>query len=743
MYLVVAPDEPYTILAASQDLLDATYTDEAIFGRPCFEVFPVNPAAPEGHGTNALAAAFREVAATRASKTYTAQRHDTPLPPARGGGFEERYWDATDAPVLAADGSVEYIVHHTEDARAQGKRNVVQVLDTITEGFFTLDRHWRFAYVNREANHILEQLPGALTGRVLWEVYPGLEDTEFGATYRRTMLQRQPGSFTAFYAGQKRWYELTSFPAPEGVAVYFRNVTREREIEEHREQLIAEADRQRRLYETALNSTPDFIYIFDLDHDFLYANESLLETWGTRDYRGKALADLGYEPWHVEMHHAEIDAVVRTRAPIRGEVPFTGTKGRRVYDYIFTPVFGEEGSVVAVAGSTRDVTDRQAAEQVLREQAAQLAEADRAKDEFLATLSHELRNPLAPLRNSVALLRRGRADAALAERVQGIMDRQVNHLVRLVDDLLEVSRISRGTLTLRKEPVEAAAVVRAAVEATEAIMRSSGHVLSVEVPPQPLWLEGDPVRLAQILSNLLNNAAIYTDPGGRITVRVQDRNGEVTVGVRDNGIGIAAANLPRMFEMFSRGDRSTARAQGGLGIGLALSRKLAQMHGGSLDAVSEGPGHGSEFTLRLPLAALAQAGRGEVQRSVSDLPAARILVVDDNRDARESLAMMLEALGATVQAAPDGPRALEACAAWQPEVVLLDIGMPGMDGYEVARQLRSQHQQVRPVLVALTGWGQDEDRRRAREAGFDHHLVKPADVRQLSELLAAITATHR
>jgi PAS domain S-box-containing protein len=738
-FLILAPDAGFTIVAASEDYLRTTHTDAGIFGQSVFEAFPDNPAAPQAAATSALRASLQRVVDTRATDVLPTQRYDVRLPAAQGGAFEERFWNAVNAPVLGAGGEVAWIVHRIEDAAAKSNRDAIAVLESIGEGFFTLDRHWRFDFVNREAHRILGREPGSLAGRVLWQEYPGLEGTPFEQSYRHTMLQRETASFTAFYPGHERWYEVTTFPAPEGVSVYFRDVTAARNLQAERERLVAESERQRRIYETALDNTPDFVYVFGVDHRALYANQALLQVWGVQDVRGKRWIDLGYEQWHADMHDAEIDRVIGTRSPIRGEIPFTGTNGTRIYDYIFAPVFGPGGEVVAVAGTTRDVTDRKAAEEALREQAGQLAAADRAKDEFLATLSHELRNPLAPLRNAIELLQRVGPGDARAEPVHAIMRRQVNHLVRLVDDLLELSRISRGTLSLRKERVELAAIVHNAVETSEPLIHAARHRLALELPSQPLWLQGDPVRLAQVLSNLLNNAARYTEEGGQITVTAARDGGDAVVSVRDNGSGIDPAALPRMFEMFSRGDRDSSRAQGGLGIGLALARRLAELHEGTLEGRSEGLGRGSEFILRLPLAAAPTPGQEAAPAAPEGgLDALRVLVVDDNRDAGDSLAQVLVMLGAQVRVAADGTQALAAFAQFDPHVVLLDIGMPGMNGYDVARAIRERFPRQQAALVALTGWGQEEDRRRAREAGFDHHLVKPAEIRQLQRLLGGL-----
>jgi CheY-like chemotaxis protein/nitrogen-specific signal transduction histidine kinase len=367
-----------------------------------------------------------------------------------------------------------------------------------------------------------------------------------------------------------------------------------------------------------------------------------------------------------------------------------------------------------------------------------LQDSDRQKDEFLATLSHELRNPLAPLRNSLHLLRLAGGQSGSAEAIHEMMARQVNHLVRLVDDLLEMSRISRGTFELRRERVQLAAIVSNAIETSDPLLRAAGHTLHVDLPHEPLWIDGDPVRLAQILANLLNNAAKYTNPGGTISVTAHKVQNHADVSVRDNGSGISQEALPHVFEMFSRGDRASGRDQTGLGIGLALARRLVEMHGGAITAHSAGLGKGSEFVVRIPLARDQRAHATPSEGTASVIPRKRILVVDDNRDSAESLRMLLEFLGADVRVAFDGEGALTALKGYDPAVVFLDIGMPGLDGYEVARRMRAQLPPGKTTIVALTGWGQEEDRRKAREAGFDRHLIKPADVGALQALLGSL-----
>jgi signal transduction histidine kinase len=351
-----------------------------------------------------------------------------------------------------------------------------------------------------------------------------------------------------------------------------------------------------------------------------------------------------------------------------------------------------DGNPSSVVSIVQDTTERKRAEESLQE-------ADRRKDEFLATLAHELRNPLAPICNSLHILRLAGGDAASQEDVVEMMERQVRHMVRLVDDLLEVSRITRGKIELRKEPIELAAVVRSAVEASKPLMEAAGHQLAITLPREPILLNADPVRVAQVFANLLNNAAKYTDPGGQIRLTAKVQAGQtpqsgVTISVSDTGIGISPAMLPRVFDMFAQSDSSHHRAKGGLGIGLTLVKELVHLHGGSVEAHSEGAGMGSEFVVHLPLAEKSPSEAADVPAH-STLPHSHysqlsILVVDDNRDAADSLGMILKRLGLNVRVVYDGLAALEALATYRPSVVLLDIGMPGMDGYEVIRQARLQ-----------------------------------------------------
>jgi signal transduction histidine kinase/DNA-binding response OmpR family regulator len=369
-----------------------------------------------------------------------------------------------------------------------------------------------------------------------------------------------------------------------------------------------------------------------------------------------------------------------------------------------------------------------------------IQEADRRKNEFLAMLAHELRNPLAPIRNAVEILRLGGADPQVVAKTSGLIENQVHQLVRLVDDLLDISRITRGMIRLQKEAIRAATVIERAVETSRPVLDARAHVLEVSVPDEPIWLEGDPVRLAQILGNLLNNAAKYTEPGGNVWLSVERQNGEVVFSVRDSGMGIPPDKLSTIFELFTQVERSLDRSQGGLGIGLTLVRNLVEMHGGSVRAYSDGLKKGSEFVVRLPVLTTEEHATPSIPETTittEKCPRRRILVAEDEPISAMSFECILQMEGHEVVICHDGPAALEAAETFRPEIVLLDIGLPGMDGYKVARRLRERPAGQNILLVALTGYGQEEDRRRSREAGFDHHLVKPVDHKVLKSLFVS------
>jgi PAS domain S-box-containing protein len=409
---------------------------------------------------------------------------------------------------------------------------------------------------------------------------------------------------------------------------------------------------------------------------------------------------------------------------------------------IVTPTCDAHGNHTGFSKILRDMTERKAAQDLLQHQAEALKEADRRKDEFLAMLAHELRNPLAPIRTGLDRMRLKVPPDSSLHPVMDMVERQLEQMTRLVDDLLDVSRITRGKITLHKERVGLHAVITQAVETARPLIDARQHDLTYTPSPE-LLLEADPTRLAQALSNVLSNAAKYTEKGGRIWLTVERDKGEAVVRVRDNGIGLEPAMLPTIFDLFTQANQAHKHSPGGLGVGLTVAKRLVEMHGGSVTAHSGGEGQGSEFVFRLPL--LKESGgaetavRGGMESPGRTAGRRRILLVDDLADVAEDMAALVrEAFGHEARTAHDGPTALRVAAAFRPELVLLDIGLPGMSGYEVARRLRELPGLGDAVLAALTGWGQEDDRRRAQEAGFNHHLVKPVGLKELQRLLAGL-----
>jgi two-component system CheB/CheR fusion protein len=487
---------------------------------------------------------------------------------------------------------------------------------------------------------------------------------------------------------------------------------------------------------------PSMVWITALDGTVTYANRRWLE------YRGLQQLPTG-EHWpDIEVHAEDRPAWIEAwRAHLASGERFEIEARHRRPDgslrWFLTraePRYGATGELICWFGVTTDIHDQKLMQQQLRE-------ADRRKDEFLALLSHELRNPLSPIRNAVHVMRRrGGTDPDLAW-CRDVIERQTEHLTRLVDDLLDVSRITSGKVRLQRRPLTLDAVIATAIDTNRPLLEARQHTLVFEPPPAPVWVDGDAMRLGQVFANLVNNAAKYTEDHGRITIRIEtppraDGGHEAVVRVQDTGHGIATSLLPVVFNLFTQGDRTLDQAQGGLGVGLALVRSLVELHGGTVEARSEGVGHGSEFVVRLPLAPApcdvaappvpdtAAKNRREASRVV--------LVVDDNADSADSLAILLRCTGHQAHTAGDGVAAIEAAERLRPDAVLLDLGMPRMNGYDAARFIRQQPWGKSMVLIAQTGWGQEEDRLRAAQAGFDVHLTKPVSADELLQLLVEL-----
>ncbi len=524
------------------------------------------------------------------------------------------------------------------------------------------------------------------------------------------------------------WVNLTVSLArtPQGQPDYFISVVEDISLRKQAE------ERAR----TMADSIPHLCWMADPDGYIVWYNRRWF------DYTGKGYEQMKGLRW-VPVLEAEVQPrvlerwleCIATGQPFDMEFPIRGKDG--VFRHFLTraePVRDDGGRIVRWFGTGTDISGRKRAEDALKD-------ADRRKDEFLATLAHELRNPLAPIRNALQILRLS-PDPEVHEQTRSLMQRQLDQIVRLVDDLLDVSRISTGKLQLRKGRVSMKEVVTSAVEASRPLIERMGHRLSVTIPNQALTVDADQTRLGQVFVNLLNNAAKYMDRGGRIWLAVERQGSDVLVSVKDTGVGIAADHLAGIFQMFSQVESSLERSQGGLGIGLTLVKRLVELHGGRIEAHSDGPGQGAEFVVRLPLVVEASGPLAPAERDDAPAPKSslRILIVDDNRDSADSLGMLLRIMGNDIRTAHDGARGVEMAGEFRPDVVLLDIGLPKLDGYQACRRIRAQEWGRRTVLIAVTGWGQDEDRRRSHEAGFDHHMVKPVDPQDLMKLLAGLQA---
>ncbi|MBV9492248.1 MAG: response regulator [Verrucomicrobia bacterium] len=510
------------------------------------------------------------------------------------------------------------------------------------------------------------------------------------------------------------------------------------EIEERRrtDEQLRESERQLR---TAIARSPIPVIIYDEEGIVRFLSQ------GWTDYSGYTLQDIptlgqwtlkaygensGVARAHIDELFTISDTVYEGEWTIRAK-----DQNQRIWEFRTIPLGRDRSSKRLLMSQAVDITERK--------------EADQQKNQFLALLGHELRNPLAPIASALHVIGQTGADPAKVAQVRQMAERQVRHMARLLDDLLDVVRISQGRLELRPKPIEIGAALESAVESARPLCNERGHQITLVHPAQPLWVRADSTRLEQVLTNLLNNAAKYTDPGGRIQVSGDAEGAEAVIRVRDSGIGIAPAMLPRIFDLFVQGERRLNHSVGGVGIGLSLVKQLIEAHGGRVDALSAGVGKGSEFIVRLPILKLDPAhGTGAEPAAPIDPDTAgpvslRVMVVDDNSDAADSLAAVLELRGHQARVAYDGPSALAVAQAFRPQVALLDLGLPGMDGYEVARRLREAPETKGIWLAAVTGWGQAADRRRSTETGFDCHLVKPVQPAVLEHLLAQVAAaTH-
>jgi PAS domain S-box-containing protein len=646
------------------------------------------------------------------------------------------------------------------DSGRHGQRDWLRVaLDKIGDAVVTTDARGRVTFLNPAAERLAGTNTEAAQGRAFQDVF-SLLDPESRRPARLPLETVEPAVRQALLMdpkGEERRLEVTLDRYEEpgqgfaGAVLVLRDVT----ASTRAEKALRQSEER---YRAFIEQSSEGIWRFELEqpipidlsaeeqielafrHGVLAeCNRTMAQMYGLRDESEILGARLGQllpasDPHNLHYIRNFIESGYRLTGAESHELDAEGSP--KVFLNSLVGVV-EDGKLVRAWGSQLDVTEQKRLEEELRRRAEELVGADRRKDQFLAMLAHELRNPLAPIRNSVELMRQVETLDPTFQPSREMVERQVKHLARLVDDLLDISRITQGSIRLRKEVVDLGTLVQRAVDGTRPLVESRAHTLSVQLPAEPVRIEADPTRLEQVVSNLLNNAAKYTMPNGHIWVTAAREGDEAVVRVRDTGIGVPPDVLDRVFEPFvQQSDGSLARTNGGLGVGLTLVRSLVEMHGGRVEATSAGLGQGSEFVVRVPAQLSPEAALPNEPATANAPRPLRVLVVEDNIDAAESLATLLRLWDHDVSVVHDGRTALEAAREQQPEVVLLDIGLPGLDGYQVARRLRDEIGLDHALLVAMTGYGQPEDRRRSQEAGIQYHFVKPVEPVVLRNLLA-------
>jgi PAS domain S-box-containing protein len=688
---------------------------------------------------------------------------------ARGRSEDERWHIRKDGSRFFASGVMSPIVDEqgglcgfTKVARDMTERNRAEeavreaavrlkaVVDTAVDGIITLDERGVVESMNPAAERIFGYAHDEVVGRPLGRLMPGPDRDEYDGGLDGYLRSGEPRIIGTIRQVHGRREDGSIFPMELSVGesllgtrrlftAIVRDITEYQRAVAERVRLLGELGAERALLNTLLDNAPVGFGFFDHELRYVRLNPALAEFDGipVEEHLGRRLRDVlpRVSPEVLDAFRRVLDTGERViNKEYRVETPRTPGHAR-YWLCSFYPVKTPDGAVLGAGAVVADIDDRKRMEEALKE-------ADRRKDQFLAMLAHELRNPLAPISNAVQIMRVQGLNGPNFDWSVKVIEDQVKHMTRMVDDLLDVSRITRGKVVLQKDLVELESVVSLAVEASRPLIEDYRHRLAVTLPEESIVLEVDPARMAQVLSNLLNNAAKYTDEGGEIALTAEREGREVVIRVRDNGTGIAPELLPHIFDMFTQADQTLSRSRGGLGIGLTLVHSLVEMHHGRVTAHSAGPGLGSEFTVRLPAPAEPPAEHLDDEPSepsaadtTPPLARRRILVVDDNRDNANSLGVLLRALGQDVEMAYDGPTALELIRRRRPDLVLLDIGLPGMDGYEVARRCRQDEELRRVMLVAMTGYGKEEDRRRSQEAGFNAHLVKPVNLEDLQVLL--------
>jgi PAS domain S-box-containing protein len=626
----------------------------------------------------------------------------------------------------------------TQAALGVSERQYRRLIDSMDQGFCVIEvlldeesRGVDFRYL--EVNRAFEEQTGLAdaVGQRVRVLAPTLEDFWF-ETYGKVALGGEPVRFEREALALGRWFDVYAFrfgsPTSRRVGVLFRDVTARRRVDD----ALRESEERFRVLVQGMAQA-----VWETDAEGQTVSDS--KSW--RELTGLSLERWLSDGWLEAIHPEDREPISKQWQEALAQRKAVDLEYRlRVADgsYRWTndraaPLIGADGSVRKWVGMNIDVTERRRTDAALRE-------ADRRKDEFLAILAHELRNPLAPLRTGLEIMRLAKGDSTHVEPVRAMMERQIDHLVSLVDDLMDLSRISRGRVELDRRHLDLANVLRGALEACERIIRQQGHELAVSLPPEAVHVFGDMTRLVQAVGNLLTNAAKYTERGGHIVLSLRREGGHAVISVKDDGLGIPAGMLERVFELFTQVGSGVDRSHGGLGIGLTVVRQLVELHGGSVVAHSAGPGKGSEFVIRLPVSAPLPASDSDEAPNRPVPKCRRILVVDDNKDTASSLSTMLELGGHRLHVAHDGREALQVASEQRPEVILMDLGMPNLNGYEAAKRLRQEPWGKDALLVAITGWGQPSDRAASARAGFDHHFVKPVDPAVVQGLLTSLDA---
>ena len=664
-------------------------------------------------------------------------------------------------------------VMRNESALRTSQQQMGASLQSIADGFVTLDSEWRYRFVNPEAARLMDKSPEQLVGHRAWDLFPESVGGSGYQALQRVATERVQVEFEDYNPALERWYANRAYPTADGaISVYFHDVTARKHAEREGEAELVAMSRLQEL-STRLVQSGDFKpllrEILGAAIELTGTTKGNIQIYEAESNSLRLFVYQGFGDEFVDAfrergapHGCEQAAASRQRVVVSdldAEQAWQGTPELRVLladgirAFQSTPLVSRDGRLLGILNThysrphrpsdremrNLDLLARMAADFIERAQSDDARQrADRMKDEFLAMLAHELRNPLAPIQNAVHVLRHTKTSGDTVRTTTDMLDRQVGQLVRLVDDLVDVSRITRGKIELVREVVDLVSVVKQAAEAVRPLVRDKRQMLDLGLPDQPVWVHADAARLAQVIGNILSNASKFTTHDGRIQVLIESDGPQHIVRIRDDGIGITAEQLPHIFEMFVQGDTSLERTASGLGIGLTLVKTLVEMHGGSVEASSRGQGRGSEFVVRLP--ALTNVTRTEVASTnghtngTSSHPR-RVLIVDDNQDGATSLAGILELSGHSTQTTHDGEEAIRVAESFRPDVVLLDIGLPKLNGYETCRRIREQPWGRDMLLVAVTGWGAESYRQRSREAGFDSHVVKPVDSEELLKML--------